>query len=125
MNMKFDPERLRLPSSAESGAIQSVTRPPRHKPGEKFLKGPIPLTWLAIAGEQPGKALHVGVALWHLAGLKRTQTVPLSASLLLTMGVSRHSGYRGLKALEGAGLVSIVRHPGRLPIVTILEVLVK
>ena len=29
-----------------------------------FLKGPIPMPWLIVAGNLPGKALHVGIALW-------------------------------------------------------------
>ncbi len=32
-----------------------------------------------------------------------------------------HAGYRGLAALEAARLVSVVRHRGRNPIVTILD----
>ena len=96
-------------------------KPPRHKPGEKFLKGPIPWKWLAQAAQKPGKALQVAMALWFLAGIKLKRTVALSGSLLRGLGVNRHSGYRGLKALEMAGLVSVIRHLGRNPIVTILD----
>jgi len=88
---------------------------------KRFLKGPIPLNWLGKAAKQSGKALHVGIALWFLSGLKRSQRVALSQSILSLFGVSRYSGYRGLTELEKAGLVSVVRHPGRNPIVTILQ----
>lgn len=93
---------------------------PRHKPGETFLKGPIPLPWLYQAGQQPGKALHVAIALWFLAGVKRSHKVALSGALLRRLGVARHAGYRGLGALETAGLDSVERHSGRNPLVTIL-----
>jgi hypothetical protein len=36
--------------------------------------------------------------------------------------IHRKSAYRGLSALETAGLIKVVRHAGRAPIVTILEV---
>ncbi len=115
----LDPKRLSLSTLTERRA--TGTRPPRHKPGEKFLKGPIPWNWLSSAAHQPGKALHVAIVLWLLAGIKRTRTVALSGSVLRGFGVNRHSGYRGLASLEAAGLVGVDRHPGRNPIVTIWE----
>ena len=44
-----------------------------------FIKGPIPLAWMMAAATPPGKCLHVGLALWYLAGLKKTNTVALGA----------------------------------------------
>jgi hypothetical protein len=96
-------------------------RLPRHRKGERFLKGPVPWPWLQWAARLPGKALHVGVALWQLAGMANTTTVKLSLSWLETeLGAQRDAGRRALGALEGAGLVEVVRHPGRCPVVTIL-----
>ena len=86
------------------------------------MKGPIPLAWLSRAGQQRGKALHVAIAAWHLVGLKKTAEVRLPTVLLTEFGVDRHAGYRGLAALEHAGLVAVKRHPGRQPIVTVSEV---
>jgi len=116
----FDPQRLALPPAAAKQTAS--TEPPRHKARERFLKGPVPWTWLAIASQQPGKALHAALALWFLAGVKRDRTVVLSGALLGELGVSRHSGYRGLLALERTGLISVKRHPGRNPTVTIQTV---
>ncbi len=115
----LNPKRLALPKSKAKQKVS--TKPPHHKPGQRFLKGPIPWDWLDQAARQPGKALHVAIALWFLAGVKRTRTVALSGSVLSGLSVKRHSGYRGLTALEQAGLVRVERHPGRNPIVTILE----
>jgi hypothetical protein len=114
----FDPKKLacrrevkRLPK----------TKPPRPGPGEKFLKGPIPWSWISKGASLKGQALHVGIALWLLAGIKRSQSVALSNSVLQDLGVSRYSGYRALHALESAGLISVDRHAGRNPVVTILD----
>jgi hypothetical protein len=98
-------------------------RAPRHKAGEKFLGGPVPLSWLASAAKLPGKALHVTVALWFFAGLRATHQINFPMRWLKTVfGVNRTSAYRGLVALEKVGLVSVLRHRGRASIVTLLEV---
>lgn len=80
------------------------------------------MKWLQLAASQPGKTLHVAIGLWFWAGVKKSRRVSLSMTWLLkTLGVGRYSGYRGLSALEKAGLVSVIRHPGRKPVVTLLE----
>jgi hypothetical protein len=122
MSMEFYPDCLRLQLPTKNTPVRPAIRPPRHRQGANFLKGPIPLSWLTVAAKQSGKALHVSMALWFLAGITRNRTVPLSAKVTSQFGVNRYAAYRGLKALEHAGLVSAVRHPGRLPIVTILDV---
>ena len=116
-----DPRRLRLADSPPIGHKPS-TQLPRHKPGQKFLRGPIPWIWVQQAAKLPGKALHVAVALWFLAGLKNRRDVPLSMTRLAAMGVSRWAAYRGLKALEGANLVEVSRHRGRNPIVSLSDI---
>ena len=121
MNTDFNPDRLRLSSSSTSTAVRPAARLPHHQRGSKFLKGPIPLVWLTAAATQPGRALHVALAIWFLAGIKRAPTIALPTSLLSAFGVDRYAGYRGLNALERVRLVSVIRHPGRLPIVTILD----
>ena len=96
---------------------------PRHGQGERFLKGPIPFDWLAKAAQQPGHALHVGIALWYVAGMKKHATVKLSSKLLAEMGVGRHAKYSGLEALERAGLVRVIaRCRGCSPTVEIAKV---
>jgi len=83
--------------------------------------GPIPFAWLAEAARQPGRALHVAIALWFLSGMTKNRKVTLSGSVLRILGVKRHSGYRGLKCLEKANLLRVKRHSGRNPIVTLLD----
>jgi DNA-binding MarR family transcriptional regulator len=114
----INPEKFALPYAVNlKGKIKNS--PPKPRTGEKFLKGPIPWNWLLGAAKLPGKALHVAITIWFLAGIKRDETINLSLKILGDMGVKRNAAYRGLTALEEAGLVSVSRHRGRCPVVTI------
>jgi hypothetical protein len=114
---------LRLPNNrSQSTTSKGKPPPPPKKKRKLFIRGPIPFNWISEAARLPGKCLHVSVCLWFLAGLKRSRTVILPRSKLRLLGVGRGASYRGLKLLEQAGLVSVVREPGKNPIVTILEV---
>jgi hypothetical protein len=114
----FDVDSFRLPSCVV-GPV-SPSGPVRFRRGQRFLRGPIPWDWLSVAAPLPGKALQVGLAAWHLAGLKRDMTVELSRRPLESLGVTRQAAYRGLKALENAGLIKAARRSGRKTRVTIL-----
>ncbi len=124
----IDIDNLKLPSTNINEKTSGKPIPsnklklPKHKEGQRFLKGPVPWDWIIIASNLPGKALHVGIALWHLAGMKNTGEVKLSGKLQRKMGIQRATGYNALGALEKAGLVLVKRHKGRNPIVTILKV---
>jgi len=120
---EFDVDRLRLdPSLIPSPLARSVRSVPRHQPGERFLRGPVPWAWLEAAARQPGKALHVGLVLWQLVGMKRSSCVTLNLSRLGTLGVSRYAASRGLKALRAACLVKFEERTGRAARVTVLDV---
>jgi hypothetical protein len=114
-----------IESGVKSTIEKGSTTPklPRHSRGELFVKGPIPWNWLVIATRAlpRGKALHVAIVLWFQAHLQNSPTVKLSATRLRELGVDRHAGYRALDALEKAELVKVVRRPGRLPTVTLLD----
>ena len=90
-----------------------------------FIKGPILLAWMKAVAMLPGKSLHVGLALWYLAGLKKTKTVPLGNRLLKGFGVDRKAKGRSLKLMEDAGLISVVRRAGCNPTVTLLDATVR
>ena len=118
----MDPSRLKLGQKPFVPKKAPLKSPQPRKAGGKFLKGPIPLNWLSAAGLLPGKALHVGVALWFLSGVYRTNTVKLSNGVLVLFGVDRHAKYRALNFLENAGLITCKRQAGRSPVVTILPI---
>jgi hypothetical protein len=106
---RLEPAPAEIPTGREN-------RPPRHAPGEKFLKGPIPWRWVECASALPGKALAVGLAVWRDAGCRNERTVPLNLSGLL---MPRRTARRALQALEAAGLVSVEHRDGRLSLVTL------
>ena len=120
--MSVDVEKYRRPT----GGKPQTTEPgrlPRHRPGEWFLKGPIPGVWLGRAAALPGKALHVALAVWHEASLTKQRRVKLTRKTLFRFGAGqRHTAYDGLKRLQQAGLIDVERGNGRRPCVEILEV---
>ena len=116
----IDLKKFTLPPSLAPKRLDNKTLP-KHGKEDKFLKGPIPWNWLSMAGKisGKGKALHVAITLWFTAGIKKNRTITLSYKVLKEMGVERNATYRGLDALEKAGLVSTSKHRGRCPVVTI------
>lgn len=120
-DLKFDPERVRAPAGYEAPAPKRRTRRARDD-DHRYLSGPVPLPWVLRAGRAPGRALHVGLMLWFLAGLaRRRDDLKLSYTLLAEIGVDRHAAYRALAQLERAGLVTARHAPGRAPVVTLLD----
>jgi hypothetical protein len=118
----MDPKALTLPRTTKPIKRDKA---PRHRSGEHFLRGPIPMNWIRVASvvSGQGSGFKVAIVLWYLSGLNRqAKTVKLSGSVLREMGVERHAGYRGLEALEDAGLVAVERRPGQSPRVTLLNV---
>lgn len=116
----FNLQNLALASTEISPAIIRERKTlPRHRVGERFLKGPIPLNWLSRAAQLQGKSLQVGLSLWFLAGLTNCHTVKLSQSTLHEFGVNRQSKYRALRWLEGAKLITVANGVGKSPLVTL------
>ena len=116
----MDPQKLAL---KRPHPLLRKEKAPHHKPGDYFLRGPIPLDWLSAASRASGQGsgLKVAIAIWYLSGLNhQAKTVKWNSSVMRAFGIERHSAYRGLRTLEKAGLVSVERHPGRTPVVTIL-----
>ena len=86
-----------------------------------FVKGPIPVDWLARA-VSTNSAATVGIALvlWYLSGIHRKRTVTLSSIEFGSWTPNRFQKSRALAELMAAGLVAVESHPGRAPVVTIL-----
>jgi hypothetical protein len=118
----LDLNSLKLPDIVVKQKLSEPSSlPPKHNKGEKFLMGPIPWNWIIAVSHLKAKAVHVGIAIWHLAGMTKSKTVKLSGKLLRGMGVNRYAGYRALNKMEAINLITVKRHPGRNPIVTILD----
>jgi hypothetical protein len=88
---------------------------------DRFIKGPIPFSWISRAACLSSSALKIGLILWYLAGLNKSETVKLSNRYLTEFGIHRAGKYRGLQALQLAGLISVSNQIGRSPLVTILK----
>jgi hypothetical protein len=120
----FNLQNLALaPTEISPTIIREKKTPPRHRTGEKFLKGPIPLNWLSRASQLKGKSLQVGLSLWFLAGLTNSKTVKLPQSTLCEFGVNRQCKYRALQWLEDAKLISVKVDVGQAPLVTLRDVM--
>jgi hypothetical protein len=117
----IDPKRVQFERGDVFQSLSAPSKPPRPKPGAKFLRGPVPLDWLSRAAALPGRSLHVAMAVWFMAGLRKSRTVPVSNVTGLQFGLDRNAKYRALEWLENAKLISVERQVGRAPIVTILE----
>ena len=120
---KLVPAHLRLDNSSTASVLASSSvRPPRHRLGDLFLKGPIPLSWLLRVMELPGKSpLAVSLAIWFKAGIEKRRTIRITGRLLNQFHIHPDTSRRALSKLEAAHLVTVDRHAGRCPIVTLLE----
>jgi DNA-binding transcriptional ArsR family regulator len=116
-------------SVEEYGAVSAGELPPPPRPGQRrrlraepFLRGPIPLAWLAKAAQLRKPAIPAGLSLWFVRGVsQRTGPIRVSAGIRKKVGLSAGQMLRGLRALEGAGLVRFVKEGrGRCPVVEIV-----
>lgn len=109
-------------NSSAAGRPQAIIqRLPQPKAGDKFLEGPIPLDWLSTAAQQPGKSLHLAIAIWAIASLAGSANVQIGNLAVQPFGLDRNAKYRSLDWLEKAGLIHVQRKSGRSPVVTLLE----
>lgn len=106
--------------------------PPPPKPGRQktrrttaqpFLRGPIPLWWLARAHKAGGSALAVGLALWFVRGVSgKAGPVKVDSSTRRRLELSRDQTGYGLRALEADGLIRYVKKGrGHCAVVEIVE----
>ena len=119
--VKFDPSRFRVDGDTLGLPVTSTgaKRSPRIK--GRFLKGPIPWSWVGRAMKLRGKAFHIGIILWQESGYRKSRSVKLRMSAVDKAGFSRRTAKRALRELEAAGLVKVDTTPGQLHQVEILE----
>ena len=80
------------------------------------------MSWLLTAARLSGKALHVGVLLWHWRGWKKKNEFGFSgARCAQELGVNRSTVHRALRALEQAHLVQVVWGTNKSPLVRLLD----
>jgi DNA-binding transcriptional ArsR family regulator len=87
---------------------------------DKFIAGPIDVSWVCQASRLGIKALLVGLALWHLKGLRRDKSFLVSNLMLQEWGIQPDAKRRALRKLEKAGLITVERRGKRSPRVTLV-----
>src|SRR5262249_44483237 len=86
----------------------------------EFIMGPIDIAWVRQAAKLGVTALLVGLVLWYLKGLRRTNNFIISNVMVAKWGVQPDAKSRALRKLEKAGLVSIERRGKRSPLVSLV-----
>ena len=114
----WDPRSFRLDqvtgsqgSSRHGRSVSPVTK--------RFIAGPIPVSWVCHASKLGVKTLLVGLALWHIMGLRKMNTFIVSNLMLRDWGIRADAKGRALRKLERAGLISVERQGKRSPQVTL------
>ncbi len=117
---RWDPAQLRIQLDAVT-LLHGVKRKARRASPTrgKFIAGPIDVDWVCQAARLGRTALLVGLALWHLRGLRRTDTFIVSNVLLANWGVQPDAKRRALLKLESADLITVQRQGKRSPLVTL------
>jgi DNA-binding transcriptional ArsR family regulator len=118
-DISWNPSHLRLDGG---GTVWDGTRRGRRaSPIQgKFIAGPVDVCWVCQASHLGVKALLVGLALWHVRGLRQTNTFIVSNLMMRGWGIKPDAKSRALRALEKAGLIRIERRGKRSPLVTLV-----
>ena len=120
-NTSWDPSRLRLDQDGVTRMQGGIRRGRRVSPIRgKFIRGPVDVSWVCQAGRLGVKALLVGLALWHIKGLRKADTFIVSNLMMREWGVQPDAKSRALRALEIAGLITVERTGKRSPLVTLV-----
>ncbi len=117
----WDPSRLRLDQDGAKwfqAGVRCGRRVSRIR--GKFIAGPIDVSWVVQASQLGVKALLVGLALWYLRGLRRSNSFIISNLMMQQWGVHPDAKSRALRKLEKAGLIRIERRGKRSPLVTLV-----
>jgi hypothetical protein len=119
--INWDPNHLRLIQDAVARSQGSSRHGRRPTPVRgKFIAGPIDVSWVCQASRLGVKALLVGLALWHIRGLRKSDTFIVSNLMVKDWGIEPDAKGRALRKLEKAGLIKIGRREKRSPIVTLV-----
>jgi hypothetical protein len=116
----WDLHQLRLPAET-IGNLESRRRPPRHRPGDAFIKGPVPHIWIASACRLPGAGLGVAMACRFLCCRFRARNRWGLDKIAKGLQISTRSARRGFHSAELAGLLAVEREPGCKLAVSVLD----
>ncbi|MCR9296906.1 MAG: hypothetical protein NXI32_29705 [bacterium] len=103
-----------------SGTPESLPLP-KHGPGERFIRGPIPMEWLKRIVGCGRRAEAVALLLWYAAGYQRRNPVKLTPQILSELSVKPRAARAILQKMADRGLVHVEFHWGRSPVVTLVS----
>jgi hypothetical protein len=87
-NTSWDPSSLRLNQEGLPRFQGATRRGRRASPiQDKFIAGPVDVSWVVRASRLGVKALLVGLALWHLKGLRHSNSFTISNLMVREWGV--------------------------------------
>ena len=92
----------------------------RKRMADRFLKGPIPLSWIREHVQCPADRLLLVIRA-H-GDMQRVGEIKVTADVLRDAGImDRKAAYRAIKRLEVSGSVMVSRKRGRRPIVRLAQ----
>ena len=116
----WDPSALRLVPGDLTGA-RALRKGRRASSVQgKFIAGPVDVIWLSQARRLGVTALWVGLGLWFLRGLRRSDTFIVSNLIMHEWSVLPDAKTRALRTLAKAGLITIEARGKRSPQVTLV-----
>ncbi len=121
--MAYDDSKIpfrRVNFNSETGKLDGTAATVKEST-RKFIHGPIPFNWLKKSNSLKGKTGAVGMALWFLHGVKKSDTFKITNQIEELAGCSRQVLGRALKSLQTADLIKFVQKPGARAVVTILK----
>jgi DNA-binding transcriptional ArsR family regulator len=120
--VNWDPNQFRLDGHAvqRSNAPRRAGRRASPILG-RFIAGPVDAAWVIHAAQLGVKALLLGMVLWHLKGLRKTNSFIVSNLTTKEWGIGSDAKRRALRKLEKAGLIRVERQSKRSPRITILS----
>jgi hypothetical protein len=110
-----DLETINVPIPNKKG-IANKSAPKKH-----FIKGPIYLDWISPAAQLAGKAINVALAIHWLHGMNQGKPFKITQSALTKFNLSNDAYLDGLRKLEKAKLVSVLRKPGQRALIMVIE----
>ena len=133
---KESPSVLRVPSFLEKPETNDDSGARRKSSALPFIKGPLCRDWIVRASRLRKPALTVALALYFKAGVKKddfirgrraeSQSIRCDRSMKKAFGITPSQMSRGLRSLQDAGLIRIVKGgAGRCPVVVIINIQVQ
>ena len=85
-----------------------------------FFYGDMPMEWMSTAIKLPGCGIKLALLIWHYWRLRNSQ-VRVSMSKCRQIGMERRARNTALNNMADAGLIEVIGHDNKAPIVKVLK----